>query len=177
MDVNDFDDIISTDNRTYVALRSLPNNGGVFGYLAVTIGNTEDSKWLNSKGCPMISPVPMDFSVKQIKVKTQVPELPPCNESDIKKVWRVLKHRRPEELRNYSFSFYKILNDNVEQEMVEFKNNPKCTHPFINKLLKFLEVKMALITETVLKILTECLLLNHNITCYKRVNKTFNCLD
>lgn len=137
---------MSADNRTYVAIRSLPNNSGVFGYVAVTIGDGEDAKWLDSKGCPMAIPVPTksDLPVELATSQTPATELPVCNESEIKMVWLVLKTRRPECLRKHSYEFFKTLYATVVQEMIAIKDNPKCNHPFINELLKFLEVKIRL---------------------------------
>lgn len=139
MDVNEFENIMSTDNRTYVAIRTLPN-GGLFGYIAVTVGDGDDALWLNSKGCPITTPVPSDLPVEQIKSQPQPPEIPICSSSEIKMVWNTLKNRRPTDLRIHSYEFYKMLYATVEQEIMAETYLQKCTHPFINKLLKFLEV-------------------------------------
>lgn len=41
----------SSDERTYISIRSLENGTTLFGYVAITIGQVgEDPIWLNSKG-------------------------------------------------------------------------------------------------------------------------------
>lgn len=137
LDLDEFE-YASTDNRLYISIRTLPNDGGVFGYVAISIGEVDDAQWVNSKGQPIETLVPTDLPVKQIKCRFQAPVVPA--QCDVKKVWYVLKNRKPLTLRNDSYKFYKMLYENVQQEMVAERNKIKCTHPFINKLLKFLEV-------------------------------------
>lgn len=66
LDISEFEDKMSADNRTYVALRHLPNNGGVFGYIAISIGDGHNTQWLNSKGQPIPTPEPSHLPVEQI---------------------------------------------------------------------------------------------------------------
>ncbi|VVC40288.1 Domain of unknown function DUF4485 [Cinara cedri] len=139
LDLGDFH-YASTDNRLYVAIRNLPHEVGAFGYVAVSIGEVDDTQWLNSKGEPIETLIPTDLPVKQIACRFQAPVVP--TQCDVKKVWYALKHRRPLTLRNYSYEFYKMLYENVQQEMLAERNKIKCTHPYINKLLKFLEIDM-----------------------------------
>lgn len=147
LDISEFENIVSADTRTYIALRTLPNNGGVFGYIAITMGEGRDTQWLDSKGQPIPTPVPTYLRVEQIKKDFEEEKEEECNLSDAKLVWNVLQDRSALRLRSGSFKFYKTLYDNVEQEMLAEKNNTKCTHPFINKLLKFLEVRILMILD------------------------------
>lgn len=137
LDLDEFENLMSADNRTYVAIRTLPNNGGVFGYIAITMGDGDDTQWLNCKGHPIQTPMPSNLPVEHVKGQFQVLE---PKHPDVKKVWLALKNRRPLCSRNDSYDFYKTLYENVQQEMLAERNRAKCTHPFINKLLKFLEV-------------------------------------
>lgn len=130
---------MSADNRTYVAVRTLPNNGGVFGYVAVTVGDGGDMQWLDSEGRPMNAPYATNLPVQQVKSHLQTPM--PVR-SDIENIWYVLKNRKPLSLRNDTIEFYQSLYEHVQQEMLAEKNNDRCTNPFIDKLLKFLQVRI-----------------------------------
>lgn len=141
--INDFENVISTDNRTYVAIQTLPNNGGVFGYIAITMGDAEETQWLNSKGCPIVTPVPSSSNlIVEQNVEDHYCEALGIELTDIKKVWYVLKKRRPLSLRNDAFQFFKMLYETVQQEMLPVKTCKSCTHQYINKLLKYIEVRM-----------------------------------
>uniref|UniRef100_A0A2S2QZT8 Uncharacterized protein n=1 Tax=Sipha flava TaxID=143950 RepID=A0A2S2QZT8_9HEMI len=139
---------MSADNRTYVAIRTLPNNSGVFGYVAISMGDGDDTQWLNCKGHPIQTPIPSHLHVEHLKGHFQILE---PKHPDVKKVWMILKNRRPLCTRNDSYGFYKTLYENVQQEMLAERNNTKCTHPFINKLLKFLEIDLKAIGVSDLK--------------------------
>jgi len=140
MSLKDYEHLMSADNRTYIAIKTLPNNGGVFGYLAITMGDGKDTpQWLNSKGCPIVTPVPSNTNLLVLQAKD---ETPVQNQHNVKKVWHVLKDRKSLCLRNDSLKFYKMLYKNVEEEMIDIKKTNECNHPFIKKLLKFLEVNV-----------------------------------
>ncbi|XP_022164182.1 uncharacterized protein LOC111029480 isoform X2 [Myzus persicae] len=144
MEVTEFENLISSDNRTYVAIRTLPNSGGVFGYIAITMGDGIDPQWLDCNGDPICTPEPFNLHVEQ--VKSDVPlECLAYDETDAKQVWAVLKNRRSICLRNEFYDFYKTLYETVQQEMVAEASTcvpRKCSHPFINKLLEFLVVDL-----------------------------------
>lgn len=148
-DINEFQDTLSVDNRTYIALRHLPNNGGVFGYIAISIGDGRDTQWLNSKGQSIPSPVPSQsyLPVEQIKKDLEVEKENECDTSDATSVWKVLLDRSTLCLRNSSLKFYRTLYDNIEQEMLAEKNNSTCSHPLITELLRFLEVRTSIAPE------------------------------
>lgn len=142
MEVTEFENLISADNRTYVAIRTLPNSGGVFGYIAITMGDGDEPKWLDCNGKPICTPVPFNLRVEQVKTDIQLKCLA-YDETDAKQVWSVLNNRKSICLRNEFYDFYKTLYENVQQEMVAEANTcvvRKCSHPFINKLLEFLVV-------------------------------------
>jgi len=140
MSLKDYEHLMSADNRTYIAIKTLPNNSGVFGYIAITMGDEEDTpQWLNSKGCPIVTPVPSITNLPVLQAKNHY-QAPVNIQHNIKKVWHILKNRKSLCLRNDSLNFFKMLYENVEQEMLDIKNTNECNHPFIKKLLKFLEV-------------------------------------
>lgn len=143
LDISEFEDTLSADNRTYTALRHLPNNGGVFGYIAISIGDGRDTQWLNSKGQPIPTPVPAYSYLPVEQIKNDVEEEKnECGKSDATLVWNVLLDRSTLCLRKSSLKFYKTLYNNIEQEMLAEKNNAKCSHPLITELLRFLEVSI-----------------------------------
>lgn len=111
----------------------------MFGYIAVTIGDDGDIQWLNSKGQPITSLEPTNLPVQQVEDHFQ--ELMPKH-SDVKKVWYVLKNRKPLYFRNYSLQFYERLYEIIQQEMLSEKNYGQCSHPFIHKLLKYFKVRI-----------------------------------
>lgn len=43
---------LSNDGRTYIACKTLPENGGLFAYVAVTVGGNTGC-WVNCCGRPM----------------------------------------------------------------------------------------------------------------------------
>lgn len=133
---------MSADNRTYIAIKTLPNNSGVFGYIAISMGDGDYiPQWLNSKGCPIVTPIPSNSNLPVLQTEDHHEISEHDDQHDSKKVWYVLKDRRSLCLRNSSLEFYKMLYSNVEQEILEVKNTNECNHPFIRKLLKFLEVR------------------------------------
>jgi len=147
MEVTEFDNLISADNRTYIAIRTLPNSGGVFGYLAITMGDTDEPQWLDCNGKPICTPVPFNLHVEQVKTDVQL-ECLAYDETDAKQVWSILNNRKSICLRNEFYDFFKTLYENVQQEMVAEANTcvvRKCSHPFINKLLEFLVVSIRII--------------------------------
>lgn len=137
MELEEFENLISEDNRTYVAIRTLPNNRGVFGYVAITMGDGDETQWLDCKGNPIQTPTPSHLPVEHVKGLFQILE---PKRSDVKEVWLVLKNRKPVCSRNDSYDMYKTLYHNVEQEMLIEGIKNKCNHPFINKLLECLKV-------------------------------------
>lgn len=44
---------LSNDGRTYIALQSLPEKSGIFGYVAVTMGGSTACGWVDSCGKQM----------------------------------------------------------------------------------------------------------------------------
>lgn len=44
---------LSNDGRTYVAFKTLPEDSGVFAYIAVAMGGDTDCQWVNVCGQPM----------------------------------------------------------------------------------------------------------------------------
>lgn len=44
---------MSKDGRTYAAFKTLPENSGIFAYIAVSVGADTDCNWVNSCGQPM----------------------------------------------------------------------------------------------------------------------------
>lgn len=141
MDIDEFEQFVSEDNRTYIAIRTLPNDGGVFGYVAISMGDVDDTKWLNSCGQPICTPIPSNLHLRvEQDDPDRLTQTPLDKRTDIKRVWLILKNRGPICLRNDSYDFYKVLYETIEQEMLALRNNDKCTHPYINKLLEYLEV-------------------------------------
>lgn len=154
MDVSEFDNLISSDNRTYVAISTLPNGGGLFGYIAVTMGDGVGTQWLDCRGEPIETPVPFNLHVDQLKADIKVSI---CEETDAQKVWNVLNSRGPVCLRNDFYDFYKRLYESVQQEMITEAKScaQKCAHPFIKKLLEFLVVRnYNIIVDAVVKLMT-----------------------
>lgn len=96
-----------------------------------------DVQWLDCKGCPIDTPIPSNLVVEQARgdLQTLVPKQP-----DIEEVWNVLRNRCSLCSNDDPYTFYKMLYDIVEQEMLNIKYKKECTHPYINKLLEFLEV-------------------------------------
>lgn len=140
MEISEFENFLSEDNRTYIAIRTLPNDGGVFGYVAISMGDVDDTKWLDACGQPICTPIPSGLHLPvELHTDEEQPSFCP-KRPEVKKVWLVLKNRGPICLRNDSYEFYKALYNNVEQEMLSVRRNDPCTHPYINKLLEYLEV-------------------------------------
>ncbi|XP_060845323.1 uncharacterized protein LOC132924898 [Rhopalosiphum padi] len=161
MDVAEFDNLMSADNRTYVAIRTLPNGGGIFGYIAISMGDGKDTQWLDCKGKPMSTPVPYNLRVEQIKSDVQQESM--LEETDAKQVWDVLRSRKSICLRNEFYDFYKTLYEDVQQEMVAEADTcviRKCSHPFINKLLEYLVVDLKAIGVSDLQIFNKIKLLS-----------------
>lgn len=44
---------LSNDGRTYVACKTLPENSGIFAYVAVTMGGDANDGWVNTCGKSM----------------------------------------------------------------------------------------------------------------------------
>ncbi|CAI6364490.1 unnamed protein product [Macrosiphum euphorbiae] len=162
MVVTEFDNLLSTDNRTYVAIRTLPNSGGVFGYIAITMGDGVEPQWLDCNGKPICTPVPFNLSVEYMKADIDL-ECLEYDETDAKQVWMVLNNRKSICLRNEFYDFYKTLYESVQQEMVAEADScviRKCKHPFINKLLEYLVVDLKAIGMTDLEIFNRIRLLS-----------------
>ncbi|KAF0765602.1 DUF4485 domain-containing protein [Aphis craccivora] len=162
MDVAEFDNLMSADNRTYVAIRTLPNGGGLFGYIAITMGDGKDTQWLDSNGKPIPTPVPYNLRVEQIKSDAQQ-ESAFEEETDAKQVWSVLRSRKSICLRNEFYDFYKTLYEDVQQEMIAEADTcviRKCAHPFITKLLEYLVVDLKAIGVSDLQIFNKINLLS-----------------
>lgn len=137
LDLADYENLMSTDNRTYIAIKMLPNDAGLFGYVAISMGEPDEIYWLNSKGQRIPTLVPSNLPVSEVEVRK-----PTLKEPYAKRVWYVLSQRKPFCARKDSYEFYQVLYETVQQEMLDEQNmGQKCTHPFINKLLEYLEVR------------------------------------
>ncbi|XP_022173257.1 uncharacterized protein LOC111035790 [Myzus persicae] len=130
---------LSNDGRTYIACKNLPENSGLFAYVAVTVGGNSGC-WVNSCGRPIPTP-----EVKPIDLKVESANTPKSNCEQEDKVYQltgevrtILSNRRSQESRKLTYEFFKKLHNNIEQEMLseEDPNSTACHDPYIEKLLE-----------------------------------------
>ncbi|KAE9524396.1 hypothetical protein AGLY_015233 [Aphis glycines] len=135
---------LSNDGRTYIACKTLPENGGLFAYVAVTVGGNTGC-WVNCCGRPIPTPV-----VKPIDLKVEMSSAPKkiCEQEDkvyqlTAEVRAILSNRRSQESRMLTYEFFKRLLNNIEQEMLseEDPNSTACHDPHVEALLEKLIVE------------------------------------
>ncbi|KAF0773776.1 DUF4485 domain-containing protein [Aphis craccivora] len=135
---------LSNDGRTYIACKTLPENGGLFAYVAVTVGGNTGC-WVNCCGRPIPPPV-----VKPIDLKVEMSSAPKkiCEQEDkvyqlTAEVRAILSNRRSQESRMLTYEFFKRLLNNIEQEMLseEDPNSTACHDPHVEALLEKLIVE------------------------------------
>ncbi|XP_060866952.1 uncharacterized protein LOC132942518 [Metopolophium dirhodum] len=135
---------LSNDGRTYIACKTLPENAGLFAYVAVTMGDTTCG-WVNTCGQPIPAPQvkPLDLKVdmsnvqnNECKKETRMYQLT----AEIKSI--LLKRKAPE-IRILTYEFFKKVYGSIEQEMLSEENpsNTACRDPYVEKLLEKLIIE------------------------------------
>ncbi|XP_050527685.1 uncharacterized protein LOC126897831 isoform X2 [Daktulosphaira vitifoliae] len=134
---------LSKDGRTFIAVKTLPKNAGIFTYVAVSLGGNGSCGWVNSSGKPVFSP---EIKSTDMKVETSKESEKDCflQQDNIQKITAevrsVLAKRKPPEARMFTYQFYKSVYDNIEQEMLNEQdpNSLACRDPYIEKMLEML---------------------------------------
>ncbi|XP_027849100.2 uncharacterized protein LOC114128723 [Aphis gossypii] len=137
---------LSNDGRTYIACKTLPENDGLFAYVAVTIGDTTCG-WVNTCGQPIPAPV-----VKPLDLKVELSDVQKQNSKSGKEsimyqftaeIKCILSKRKAPEIRKLTYEFFKKVYSSIEQEMLreEDPNSTACHDPYVEMLVEKLIIE------------------------------------
>ncbi|XP_060836391.1 uncharacterized protein LOC132919056 [Rhopalosiphum padi] len=135
---------LSNDGRTYIACRTLPENNGLFAYVAVTIGDTTCG-WVNPCGQPIPAPVakPLDLKVDLSNVQNSKSGQENVMYQFTAEIKSILLKRKAPEIRILTYEFFKKVYSSIEQEMLseEDPNSTACHDPYVEMLLEKLIIE------------------------------------